>query len=98
MVRYPHSATVSASTGSLVSGEWVAGTPTTESIQGRFEPSNSNNIIRKNALGNEVVVQGQFFTKAQAVAGATSLKIDSIQLERKIICWEQFQTHSVINV
>jgi hypothetical protein len=98
MVRYPHSANISTPAGSVINGEWVAETPTTESIQGRFEPSNSNNIIRKNALGNEVVVKGQFFTKAQAIAGATSLKIDSIQLDAKIICWEPFQTHSVINV
>lgn len=98
MVRYPHTASISVATGSVVKGAWVAGVPTTELIQGRFEPSNSNNIIRKNTLGNEVVVQGQFFTKATAISGATSLVIESLGLDRKIICWEQFQTHSVINV
>lgn len=98
MVRYPHTAIITVATGSMVKGAWVAGIPTTESIQGRFEPSNSSNIIRRNALGNEVVVQGQFFTKAKAIEGASILTITILALDAKIICWEQFQTHSVINV
>ena len=97
MVRYPHKAIVTSSNGSVVGGEFVPGTPSTKIIQGRFEASNSNNRIKLNSLGNEVVVRGTFFTSKQQLTGDI-ITITELALDAKIICIEQFQSYTAIFV
>ena len=98
MVRYPHSAKIIVETGTVVSGAWVPGTPSESQITGRYEIVSTNNIIRINAAGNEVIVKGEFFTKDQPIAGATKLEIESLGVSKPIICWSEHQSHSVISV
>lgn len=97
MVRYPHTATIVNNAGSLIEGEWVAGSVSTIEVQGRFEASNSNSKIKLNSIGNEVIVRGTFFCKKQELTGDT-LKIESLGMDSKIICIEQFQTYTAIYV
>lgn len=97
MVRYPHTATITSSNGSVVGGEFVPGTPSTKTVQGRFEASNSNSKIKLNSLGNEVIVRGTFFTSKQQLTGDV-LKITELSLDAKIICIEHFQSYTAIYV
>ena len=48
--------------------------------------------------GKEFIVHGEFSTKIRPVENAKRIRIDSIALDVDIICWEPFQTHSVIYV
>ena len=87
--RYSHKAIVTIQSGQLVKGEWVAGEPTEIEVTGQYFPSNS---------GKEFIVHGEFSTKIRPVENAKRIRIDSIALDVDIICWEPFQTHSVIYV
>lgn len=97
MVRYPHTAQISGSNGSVVDGEFVPGTPSTKTVQGRFEASNSNSRIKLNSLGNEVIVRGTFFASKQQLEG-DKISIAELNLNAKIICIEQFQSYTAIYV
>lgn len=97
MVRYPHTAKISGDNGSVVDGEYVLGELSDITIQGRFEASNSNNKIKLNSLGNEVVVKGTFYCPKQALTG-NKLVIESMEINTKIICIEQFQSYTAIYV
>lgn len=96
--RYSHTAIVTVSTGSLIKGEWVAGVPQEIEVKGQYFPSNSGQQVKMNADGKEFAVHGEFSTKACPVPDAKHIRIDSITLDADIICWEPFQTHSVIYV
>jgi hypothetical protein len=97
--RYPHTAIVTIITdGGLVNGEWVDGTDSTVEIQGRFDPVDTNDVIRTNPQGNEQIVRGEFYTKRKKAACAVSLEIAELGIKRDIICWWNYQTHSVISV
>lgn len=95
--RYSHTAIITLSAGSLIKGEWVDGEPSEIEVQGQYFPSNSGALI-KNVDGRERPVHGEFSTKKFPVEGAVRIRIDSIALDAEIICWEPFQTHSVIYV
>lgn len=95
--RYSHTAVITISTGSLVKGEWVEDGSFEIEIKGRYFPSNSGNV-KKNIDGEERPVHGEFSTKARPVKDAVRIRIESIGLDVKIICWEPFQSHSVIYV
>lgn len=97
MVRYPHKAIITSNNGSVVDGEYVSGLLSDIDVQGRFEASNSNNKIKLNSLGNEVIVRGTFFTKKQELKGE-KLVIESLGLDLKIICIEHFQSYTAIYV
>lgn len=96
--RYSHTAVITVSTGSLVKGEWVEGESSEIQIKGQYFPSNSGQQMKQNPDGKEFVVHGEFSTKTKPVKGAVQIRIDSIALDAKIICWEPFQMHSVIYV
>lgn len=97
--RYPHTAKISVKTdGQLINGEWVEGTNHVIEIAGRYDPINTNNVIRVNSAGNEVIVRGEFYTKHEKIEGAVSLEIAELGINRNIICWWTYQTHSVISV
>lgn len=95
--RHSHTAVITISTGSLVKGEWVTGKSEEVEIKGQYFPSSSGNV-KKNMDGEERPVHGEFSTKARPLPDATRIRIDSIGLDAKIICWEPFQSHSVIYV
>lgn len=97
--RYPHTAIVTIPTaGTLVDGEWVDGADSTIEIQGRFDPVDTNDVIRTNPQGNEQVVRGEFYTRRKKVDGAVSIEIAELGIKRNIICWWNYQTHSIISV
>lgn len=97
--RYPHKAKIMIQTeGQLVDGEWVEGSPQVIEIAGRYEPINTNNVIRQNSAGDEVIVRGEFYTKHEKISGAVSLEIAELGIKRNIICWWPYQSHSVVSV
>lgn len=97
--RYPHIAIITGETGgSMVNGEWVEGTPISVEIEGRYDPVNTNNVIRQNALGNEVIVRGEFYTQHPVIEGSLTLEVPELGIKRSIICWWPYQTHSLISV
>ena len=96
--RYSHTAIVMIQSGSLVKGEWVAGEPQEIEVKGQYFPSNSGQQVKLNADGKEFIVHGEFSTKARPVSDANHIRIDSVGLDVDIICWEPFQSHSVIYV
>ena len=91
-------AIVTIQSGQLVKGEWVAGEPTEIEVTGQYFPSNSGQQLKQNVDGKEFIVHGEFSTKIRPVENAKRIRIDSIALDVDIICWEPFQTHSVIYV
>lgn len=95
--RHSHTAVVTVSTGSLIKGEWVAGEPQEIEVKGQYFPDNSG-TQKKNIDGKERPVHGEFSTKERPVPNANHIRIDSIGLDVDIICWEPFQSHSVIYV
>lgn len=95
--RYSHTAIITVSAGSLVKGEWIEGESSEIQIKGQYFPSNSGTVV-KNVDGEERPVHGEFSTKARPVEGAVRICIDSIGLDASVICWEPFQTHSVIYI
>ena len=98
LIRYSHKAIVTIQSGQLVKGEWVAGEPTEIEVTGQYFPSNSGQQLKQNVDGKEFIVHGEFSTKIRPVENAKRIRIDSIALDVDIICWEPFQTHSVIYV
>ena len=97
--RYPHIAKVKVQTpGQLINGEWVEGTAQIVEIAGRYDPVNTDNVIRENSAGDEVVVRGEFYTKHKKIAGAVSIEIAELGIKRNIICWWPYQSHSLISV
>lgn len=98
MVRYPHTAKVSSDTGFIISGEWMQDSPKDKFITGRYEVVSTNNIIRVNPAGNEVVVRGEFYTQSKPIEGVSRLEITDLGIKKPIICWIEYQTHSVISV
>lgn len=96
MKRHSHTAIVTIQSGSLVKGEWIEGESSEIKIKGQYFPSNSGQQVKQNADGKEFIVRGEFSTKVRPVKDAVHICIDSIGLDVPIICWEPFQTHSVI--
>lgn len=97
--RYPHIAKITIQTpGQLINGEWVDGSDQVIEIAGRYEPINTNNVIRQNSAGDEVIVRGEFYTKHEKISGAVSLEIAELGIKRNIICWWPYQSHSVVSV
>ena len=97
--RYPHTAKITIQTpGQLINGEWVDGSDQVIEIAGRYEPINTNNVIRQNSAGDEVIVRGEFYTKHEKISGAVSLEIAELGIKRNIICWWPYQSHSVVSV
>lgn len=100
--RYLHIAIVTIETDShLVEGEWVEEKPIELSITGRYDPvSDSAVVMKRNAAGDEAQVHGYFYTKMRPPAEGKflRLRVDSKGIDVPIICWEPYQSHSIINV
>ena len=97
--RYPHKALVTIETdGRLENGDWVEGKKETIEVVGRFDPVNTSDIIRLNSKGDEVIVRGEFYTQHKKVEGAISIEVPEVGIKRDIVCWYDFQSHSVISV
>lgn len=105
VTRYPkeHDAeVVYDSTGHLENGEWVPGIHRTAFLHGRFDHSNSSrHVLKKNANGDLLEVYGEYYTRMRLPHEAEhclTLRIPGLGIERPIIAWENYQTHSVIYV
>lgn len=97
--RYSHIAIVSGEVGGeLVDGEHVKGTTFDMPVKGQYFSDNSGRQVKRNHLGEEFIVKGEFTTQQKKIDGVTHIQINSIGLDEKIECWEQFQTHSVIYI
>lgn len=100
--RYPHTAIVTIeANGRLVDGEWIPGDPVEISVPGRYDPVSDGRIVfKRNSAGDEAQVHGYFYTKMQPPADSKFLraKVVSKGIDVPIICWESYQSHSVICV
>ena len=100
--RYPHTAIVTIDVnGKTVNGEWVPGKPIEISVPGRYDPESDGTVVYKcNSAGDEAQVHGYFYTKIQPQSGSKflRLKVASKGIDVPIICWEPYQSHSIINV
>lgn len=100
MKRYPHTAIITIEAGGgMVKGEYQKGTTETIEVQGRYETGdNKGEIIRNNKDGKEVKIKAMFYTKHKNVEGAVKLSITGICNDIAVVMWEDFQSHSVINL
>lgn len=100
--RYPHTAIVTIEVdGKLVNGEWLDGKQVELIVSGRYDPVSDGTIILKaNSLGKEMQVHGYFYTKMQPPIDSKflRLKVESKNIDVPVICWEPYQSHSIINV
>lgn len=100
--RYPHTAIVTIDVaGKVVDGEWVPGEPVKISVTGRYDPvSDGAVVMKRNSAGDEAQVHGYFYTKMQPQVDSKflRLKVESKGIDVPIICWEPYQSHSIINV
>ena len=87
--------------GKIVGGEWLEGELSEITICGRFDQCNSSRHIEKqNADGNTLRVYGEYYTKAKSPKDGKPIRIsiDTIGVDKDIIVWEDYQSHSVIYV
>lgn len=100
VTRYSHIALVTIETGGKVTkGKYVEGNKEVVRVKGRYDSvSDPRFVVKKNAMGEEKEVSGQFYTSCRKMEGATHIVIDSLGVDVPIICWDQFQSYSVINV
>lgn len=105
VTRYPNeheAVVVYDSTGHLENGEWVPGIHQKVYLSGRFDHSNSSrHVLKKNANGDLLEVYGEYYTRIRLPREAEhclTLSIPGLGIERPIIAWENYQTHSVIYV
>jgi hypothetical protein len=93
VVRYPHTATVTASAVTVTGGEYVSSEDTTASITGRLQTSGSPRKV-KDPSGDWVETNRVFFTQAEKIENAQKLTVSGV--DYKILLWEEKQTHSKI--
>mgnify|MGYP001161765637 FL=1 len=102
VTRYPHTALITYEIGGkLVNGEWVDGETKTLSVKGRYDSVSDGRIVmKKNSLGDEKQVHGYFYTKVRPDIDVKYLRLQvpSLNVDVDIICWESYQSHSIINV
>lgn len=97
--RYPHTAIVTIEGEiKLVNGKRISADSYDVEVHGRYD--SDGKTVKKNELGKETIVQGAFYTKALTPMEGTAvrIRIASICVDRPIISWESFQTHSIISV
>lgn len=83
----------------VVRGETIPGGTETIEIKGRYDAMDiKGDVIRKNILGDEKRVSGEFYTKAEPVPGVVHLKIENLGVDKDVICWQPYQTHSIVSV
>lgn len=99
-MRSPHIALVTIETGGkLTEGKYVEGNKEVVRVKGRYDSvSDPRFVVKKNEMGCEKQVSGQFYTSCRKMEGATHIVIDSLKVDVPIICWDQYQNYSVINV
>ena len=79
----------------------VPGIPVEISVSGRYDSvSDGRIVLKRNSAGDEAQVHGYFYTKMQPPAGSKflRLKVESKGIDVPVICWELYQSHSIINV
>jgi hypothetical protein len=104
--RRPHTAIVTLeSLPRSEHGERVTPESTTIELSGRYDAiRDSREILIKNAQGDEKKASGYFYThtrkKVMIPEGfqPVRLSVESIEIDMPVICWDDFQTHSIIYV
>lgn len=87
--------------GWVVNGEWQEGRTDTLSVKGHYNSATGARIIiRRNANGDEKQVSGYFFPgkKPKFEGNPIRLTVPGLEIDVPIICWDSYQSHSVINV
>lgn len=93
MVRYPHTATVTASVVTVTDGEYVTSSDTETSITGRLQTTGAPRRIKDQA-GDWIDVSTMFFTRSEKIENAEKLTVDGVVY--KIVSWQEKQLHSKI--
>ncbi|MDA3918746.1 MAG: hypothetical protein PF690_17490 [Deltaproteobacteria bacterium] len=93
MVRYPHTAIVTASAVTVTAGEYASSADTTTSITGRMQSSGAPSKI-KDPSGDWIETNRVFFTQAENVENAEKLTVSGY--DYRILLWEPKQSHSKI--
>lgn len=100
--RNAHTAIITLeSGGKLVEGEWKEGTTETIEVKGHYDAaSDARIIVRRNSNGDEKQVSGYFYTGKKPLFDGTPTKISIKELDISVpvICWDPYQSHSVICV
>lgn len=100
--RRPHTAIVTIETGgNLVNGEWIDGKPSEITVPGRYDPvSDGTVVLKRNSIGDEKQVHGYFYTNMQPSKDVNYLRLKVVEkgIDVPIICWDPYQSHSIINV
>lgn len=101
--RNAHTAvlTIPGTGGKTVRGLWEKGSaPTTIIIRGHYDPvNNSRVVIKKNSVGDEKEVHGEFYTHAKLPdVKPIHMTISEIGIDVDIINSDSYQSHSVIYV
>lgn len=97
--RYPHTAIVTIEgKPQLVNGKRVVADSYDIEVHGRYD--SDGKTVKKNALGEEIIIQGAFYTKATPPMADTPMhiQIDPLGIDQPIVSWEPFQTHSIISI
>jgi len=93
VVRYPHTATVAATTTTVTDGKVASESTSNTSIKGRFEPSEGITRV-KDPDGEYTEIRGKFFTKAEKIEGAKTLALEGETF--RILRWHPYQTESEV--
>ncbi|MGR4857902.1 hypothetical protein ABLT32_02215 [Bacteroides pyogenes] len=100
--RYSYVAIVTVEvSGSVINGEWQEGRTEKVEVKGHYDSMNDSRIIiRRNPNGDEKQVSGFFYTKRKPKFEGTPVRltVPELDIDVPVICWDPYQSHSVINV
>lgn len=83
----------------FVKGEKVPGATFELIVKGHLGPlDTSYAIVKKNSYGEEKRVSGYFYTNRRPAydGNAVRVKIETLCIDVPVICWDPYQSHSVI--
>jgi len=93
VVRYPHTATVTASAVTVTDGEYVSSINTDTTITGRLQTTGSPRKVKSDS-GDWVETNKIFFTQADKPDNADTLTVQGNTY--RVIYWQEKQSHSKI--
>jgi hypothetical protein len=93
VVRYPHTAIVTASAVTVTGGEYVSSDNTETTITGRLQTTGSPRKVKSDS-GDWIETNRIFFTQDEKPDNADTLTVDGNVY--RILTWEEKQTHSKI--
>lgn len=87
--------------GGIVNGEYQEGPTKTIEVKGHYDSaSDSRIIIRRNSNGDEKQISGFFYAGRKPEFEGIPIRLSVLELgiDVPIICWDPYQSHSVINI